>query len=270
MNPQPNMEELARYYPPDYPPYMADYRSMSDGPVIQAARKIKSGLKGLLGKKPSSRREPAEAVATDMSEKTVLDFGCGSGRMLRSLRRQHPRWKLVGFDISANPITETIEGDIVLHKGSIERLKAAFPAGSFDRIYMDNVLEHLDAPKETLAILAGLMKREGDMIIEVPNVDSIKRKVFGTNFSSLDIPRHLHHFNQQTLDRMCRRVGLAVQQVEFRGNSKGTVRSLYYALGIRSRTMNPFLISLFNTVTHVVGKERIDDDGIRIRATKTR
>jgi 2-polyprenyl-3-methyl-5-hydroxy-6-metoxy-1,4-benzoquinol methylase len=97
----------------------------------------------------------------------VLDAGCG-GRLSFDLP---PDATLTGIDISEESarrnkrITQIIIGDLQYHP---------LPAKSFDVVICCDVLEHLPRPELALASLFNATKDDGIVILELPNVLSLK------------------------------------------------------------------------------------------------
>ena len=264
LNPQPTMEELAKYYPPHYPSYLTSYDVLERNRLLEFLK----GIKRLFSPNHPAPFRQGE-VSSDTSRLRILDFGCGSGRFLLSMRLAHPLWELHGFDISTKQDIKFIGHGISIILDAPDAIGSHFEKESFDRIYLNNVLEHVNDPVATLRMLAALLKPEGEMIIEVPNIDSIKFKMFRSNFFPLEIPRHLYHFSPSTLSMLCAKCGLTTIEVEKIGSAKGTVRSLYYALGIHKDKIDPLLLLIVDKMTKLIGEKRINDDSMIARVKKT-
>ena len=71
-----------------------------------------------------------------------------------------------------------------------------------DVVYMSHVLEHTLSPLQTLLAVKKILRSEGILIIEVPNVGSMLLDVFKDCSASLDLPRHLYQFTSTTLSRL--------------------------------------------------------------------
>lgn len=264
LSPQPTTDELTQYYPTDYPPYVREYAVFSDSTIYRLVQRITQKIR----RKNIHPLTTKSSPSIDMSIRCVLDFGCGSGGNLLQLQTQHPHWKLVGFDIASNTKITNIGNGITIINGTIDLLSKHIEKNSLDAINMFNVLEHLNNPVETLTELISYLKHGGEIIIEVPNIDSVKFKVFGKYFSSLDIPRHLFHFSPITLARLCTMCGLEVQTVRLNGSSKSTLRSIYNLLGIRKKKLGPIAYTFINILTRVLGEKRINTDVITLTALK--
>ncbi len=263
LNPQPTMEELVKYYPSHYPSYLPEYKVLEENRLLAFLK----GIKKLITPPSSSASSPNE-TSSDTSRLRVLDFGCGSGRFLLSMRLAHPLWELHGFDISTNKEIKSIGHDVSIILDAPDTIGSYFEHESFDRIYLNNVLEHVNDPVATLRMLTTLLRLDGEMVIEVPNIDSIKFKIFRSNFFPLEIPRHLYHFSPLTLSKLCRKCGLSIIEVHKIGSAKGTVRSLYYALGIHKDKIDPLLLLVIDKMSKLLGEKWINDDSMIARVKK--
>lgn len=263
LNPQPSLHELSKYYSSEYPPYLNDYNVFKEGLLFRILRNIKR--KFFIS---SNTSDTTTKTSKDMSMKKALDFGCGNGRYLLQLRQQHPNWELYGFDISTNKEILKIGKDVTIITDKIDELLSNFEKGSFDELSLNNVLEHLNEPILTLKDLMHLVKKNGTVRIEVPNLDSIKFKIFGSNFSSLDIPRHLFHFNEKTIKEICRMCGLETVSIEKSGSAKSTVRSLHYALNINGSRIGALSYLIADKITKMIGEKKINDDSLIVYARK--
>lgn len=265
LNPQPTMAELKKYYPPYYPSYLPHYDVLEHSRSYEILKKIKRII--LPDQNKKAAQSPMEMIDTQ-THKKVLDFGCGSGNFLSSLKKEHPQWELYGFDISANKERIKSDKNIIVFYDDFESLLKHFPEEFFDKIYLNNVLEHLNDPVIILKNLASLLHPQGEIIIEVPNINSIKFKIFRSNFSALDIPRHLYHFNPATLLALCKKCGLTIAELTSVGSSKGTVRSINYAFGIHKDKINPILLFIVDKIAKFIGEKRINDDSMIARVKK--
>ncbi|HUS82885.1 MAG TPA: class I SAM-dependent methyltransferase, partial [Dehalococcoidia bacterium] len=94
---------------------------------------------------------------------TVLDAGCGSGRIFRY--ELQPGCRVVGVDVGAelrdNPnIADRVRGDV-------QQLPLA--DASFDAVLASHVMEHLPEPEKALAEVARVLKPGGRCLLLTPN-----------------------------------------------------------------------------------------------------
>lgn len=97
-----------------------------------------------------------------------LDFGCGDGRFLRSLRAKQITC-LVGVDISSHAIEKAQKasgGLEIIHLARAAPLP--FPDGTFSSITLLDVLEHVDEQEELLDELHRVLADDGVLIVTVP------------------------------------------------------------------------------------------------------
>lgn len=93
---------------------------------------------------------------------------------------------------------------------------ATFDDNGFDVITIWHVLEHTENPSSVLEKLAGLLKPDGCLVVEVPNAEATCQSPKSTFHEA-----HLYNFNLATLSKMGEKVGLRVEQHQFssdRGN----------------------------------------------------
>ncbi len=123
----------------------------------------------------------------------ILDIGCGWGDFL-SLARQ-AGWAVHGHELSLE-LAQLVrhQNQIPVTVGDLEQ--ASLAPGSFDIITMWHVLEHTRDPLRTLRHARSLLRPDGILVIEVPNLNFIVRKSYRCPFSSV---LHLFHFSPATL-----------------------------------------------------------------------
>lgn len=109
-----------------------------------------------------------------------------------------------------------------------------FEPESFDVVTLYHSLEHMTNPLKTLNAVQGLLRPGGFLVVEVPNIGSCYSRAFGTEWFHLDVPRHLYHFNRQTLRRMLEACGFLVVR-------ESTHNVQYDAFGAVQSVLNRFL-----------------------------
>jgi ubiquinone/menaquinone biosynthesis C-methylase UbiE len=108
------------------------------------------------------------ARATDR----VLEVGCGAGHLLARL----PAGRAVGIDLADSLLARTrkrLGTRAALAQGDAGSLP--FAAGSFDRVYCSEVLEHLVDPGAAVAEIRRVLKPGGVAVLSVPNEGLINR-----------------------------------------------------------------------------------------------
>ncbi|MFB3904644.1 MAG: class I SAM-dependent methyltransferase [Acidobacteriota bacterium] len=188
---------IGDYYPPAY--------------LGDTARMIEEFQAGRLQKSRSWKKETEKVrlVERYASGGRILDVGCADARFLLALDPQ--KWARTGVEF-AEPTVRMVSDafpDLSLIPGNIysDRL----PPGLFDVICFWHVLEHLPAPLRVLARVRELLKPGGLVFISLPNLDSLQARIFRRFWYGFDdVPRHLHHFSPQSLQRI-----LSLTDLEF-------------------------------------------------------
>lgn len=182
-SPQPSTEKLPEYYESeDYISHTDSKRNLFEK-VYHAVRSI--SLKKKLGLINSYSSE----------EKKLLDIGCGTGDFLQTALENN--WVVSGIEPNeqAREISNKKTNNSVFE---IDQL-LKFEASSFDVITLWHVLEHLPNLEDHIAIFKTLLKPKGTLIIAVPNYKSYDAKYYKEFWAAYDVPRHLWHFNRNSI-----------------------------------------------------------------------
>lgn len=134
----------------------------------------------------------------------LLDVGCGEGTFLQLAKESG--WKTSGTEVSsyAARYAASVSGaDIICG----ELPDDGYPEDSFDVVTMWHVLEHVRDPKRYLKEIHRILKRDGLLVIAVPNLNDLvmqiayrirKRRKLKL-FSKDEKEVHLYHFSAQTI-----------------------------------------------------------------------
>lgn len=140
----------------------------------------------------------------------ILDIGCATGEFLFHARQRG--WRVYGYDVSSyaiKQVTERIEGAVV---ATGELGVDTFPDESFDVITLHHVLEHVDAPHQLIQTsILPLLKKNGLMLVEVPNLDSLEARVTGAKWEDLRPEQHKWHFTPGSLRMLCTKQGMSLE-----------------------------------------------------------
>ena len=96
---------------------------------------------------------------------------------------------------------------------------------------MDQVLEHLQDPTETLSEVYRILKADGVLAISIPDAKSWESKMFGSAWFRWELPRHLYHFSRSTIAAMLEKNGFSVIDVKYDAHHFGVMSSIQYVLG---------------------------------------
>lgn len=141
---------------------------------------------------------------------TLLDIGCGVGDFLHTAETHG--WDCIGVEPSedAKAIAQKRMKGKIISSEELETLSD----GSFDLITMWHVLEHVDDLKWQIAQLQRLVKSSGRVVIALPNYKSYDGQYYKELWAAYDVPRHLNHFNRNTLTKIFKTSGLELIKMD--------------------------------------------------------
>ncbi len=134
----------------------------------------------------------------------VLDFGCGTGHLLRRLSQS---FEACGYDVSAAARTrcrENAPDAVVLEDWE------SIPPGSLDGIVALHALEHVPRPLGTLRELVQRLGPHGRMLIVVPNTGSPGRSLKGEQWFGFRDPTHCSLLSRGEWATVLKRGGLRI------------------------------------------------------------
>jgi 2-polyprenyl-3-methyl-5-hydroxy-6-metoxy-1,4-benzoquinol methylase len=134
----------------------------------------------------------------------LLELGCGSGAMLKSMKELG--WQVEGVDFDPAAVEQARERGITVHLGTLTDQK--FPDETFDAITASHFIEHIPDPLGMLQECRRLLKPGGLLVILTPNAGSWGHRIYKADWRGLEPPRHLHIFTPSSLARMCCQAGL--------------------------------------------------------------
>ncbi|MBI1748923.1 MAG: class I SAM-dependent methyltransferase [Acidobacteria bacterium] len=226
LDPQPSPDELMSYYPNGY----WGQAATSSSPLgLRWIYRLEQWYKYLvLTDHVRFVMKRVRRSRTSEKPTTLLDVGCGSGAFLDRCRRKG--FTVRGMDASRKAAQQAAQAygiDVIV--GSIDAADRVAGA-PYDVITMFHVLEHLCDPVGVLQKIAGALTPLGDLIVQVPNGDSLQARGFDTKWYGLDPPRHLVNFNLGSMRMALARAGFAVQAVRhfsLRDNAPALVSSFF-------------------------------------------
>ena len=196
--------ELHRYYGPSYLPHRGASAWGRYAPFAAEGQR----------RTDAARVRRARGAARLGPGAAVLDVGCGRPTFLEALTRvtgahgtgidlsdggwsaDPARWAAAGLDLRVATVAEGL------------------PPGPFDLVTMWHALEHDYDPLATLRRLREVTRPGGTLLVEVPNYDSLTRRLHGAGWAGLHTPRHSALYTPETLRGMLERGGWQVIRVD--------------------------------------------------------
>jgi SAM-dependent methyltransferase len=143
-----------------------------------------------------------------------LDFGCAVGAMVRAA--QDCGWDAVGYersDWAARYGNEHLGVRIVTGDGNQD----PFEPSTFDLVTMWDVVEHLEQPREVIAMVTRWLRPGGWLALNTVDSGSVGAKLAGERWRHLGPPRHLQYFNRRSLWRLLESSGYDIRNARSNG-----------------------------------------------------
>lgn len=141
---------------------------------------------------------------------TILDYGCGTGSFLHYMKLNG--WNVAG--IEPDPTAQKKASELISQQVlNPDRLKS-LESNHFDVVTLWHVLEHVHELHSTLADLKRILKKNSILIIAVPNHLSWDAIHYKEYWAAYDVPRHLYHFNPDSMHQLLERHGFSRKSVK--------------------------------------------------------
>lgn len=134
----------------------------------------------------------------------LLDVGCSLGFFLDTARES-------GFDVyGVEPVKNAAsfareELKLNITTGMLEQAK--YPDRFFDIVCLFDVLEHIPDPLAALAEVSRILKKDGLLVLQCPNIESSMATLTKQHWRWLLVPQHLYHFSRETITSLLRKAG---------------------------------------------------------------
>jgi len=193
VSPQPTAEELAPFYGDDYNVFAPDLSEIRIAALIDRAH-----------------REDRFNHARIVPGGRYLDVGCGLGENVAAMQR-------LGMDacgVEPSPIAVEKSRALGVRVACGFLRDAQYPSDHFDLVTMYHVLEHIPDPMEVLRECYRIMRNGAELVIGIPNIESLVLRVVGArDWTGFD-PTHIHYFRWTSIEAAVRSAGFAVARIE--------------------------------------------------------
>jgi len=205
LNPRPSESEISKYY--SYNNYSPHKKSSF---LYRIAQKISFFWKCNLIKKYALKGR-------------ILDYGSGMGDFSSYMIKK-------GFSV------DTYE-PILNSKDEIK--------SDYNIITMWHSLEHIHDLESAFKMISKALKDNGYLIIAVPNIEAAEISYFNENWAPYDAPRHLYHFNFNSINNLLDKYGFKI--VKHSMIIQDTFYNIYLSLNKRSYIyfIYTFFLSIF-------------------------
>jgi len=175
-----------------------------------------------------------EKYCGDLSNKTLLDIGCGNGYFL-SVASEVCR-RCIGSEFSEHlrELSRKKTG-LTIYNEPLE----SFPEKDIDIIVSFDVIEHVPQPVPFMLSARNLLSPEGYILLYTPNFDSFSARVMRERSPMVDGTEHVVLFNCASLKTLGEIAGLELVHWETHGLDIHNVIAYQSYLG---EQVNPFLV----------------------------
>jgi 2-polyprenyl-3-methyl-5-hydroxy-6-metoxy-1,4-benzoquinol methylase len=132
----------------------------------------------------------------------VLDVGTAGGAFLEAA--QQFGYDAYGMEPSRYLVDKGKARGLKIEQGMIDN--HTFEPHSFDMVSLWDVIEHIAEPKAALTEMRKLLKPDGILLINYPDIGTWSAKLAGKRFWWI-LSVHLHHFTRRSIADICQRTG---------------------------------------------------------------
>ena len=127
-----------------------------------------------------------------------LDIGCGTGEFLNSCKQTNI--ECVGVEPSEIARTKAIKNYNIDVRSDTNLNQ--FSEDKFDSVSMWHVLEHVYDLNKTIENLNRIIRKDGVLIVALPNHKSFDAKNYKNYWAAWDVPIHVNHFCPKTITKL--------------------------------------------------------------------
>ena len=140
--------------------------------------------------------------------KKVLDYGCGAGEFVKYIEND---FETFGFEPNESARNYAIKK--VNTTKLISDLNLIYEE-SLDAITLWHVFEHIENQEEILKEFQRKLKKNGFLIIAVPNPTSYDALKYKEYWAAYDVPRHLYHFSKLGMEKLMNNDSWKVKKIK--------------------------------------------------------
>lgn len=160
----------------------------------------------------------------------LLDIASSTG-LFMDVAKKHG-WDVEGVELSKWAVNLAKKKNLKVHNKKLEDIK--FKNDTFDVITMFGIIEHVPDPKSMLKEVRRILKKEGLVVITIPEVSFLWKKLLKKDYYIL---QHLTYFTPKTLELLLNKIGFKVikfnhyfRYMKFREAIRWGRKSKYYKL----------------------------------------
>ncbi|OGY12671.1 MAG: hypothetical protein A3A58_00210 [Candidatus Blackburnbacteria bacterium RIFCSPLOWO2_01_FULL_41_27] len=153
-----------------------------------------------------------QIIAKFSSPGKILEVGSSVGTLLSLFKDEG--WEVLGVEPSRFAAKQATGRGIPTKETTFE--KTTLIGNSFDVVIFNHVLEHVEDPSRVLNKTCKVLKKDGLVLVDVPNFGSLNSRIWGTKWGYLYPSEHKWHFTKDSLSRLMSQSGFDVAYSETR------------------------------------------------------
>lgn len=168
------------------------------------------------------RKEILNAVPPGAND--ILDVGCGAGILGKALKEMKPGRRVYGIELNDGAFFFARRNLDAAYSVDVESFTPPFSEGQLDCIIFADVLEHLNNPWEVLARFSKLLKKDGTVVISIPNIrylgimrDLAEHGKWEYQDEGILDRTHLRFFTRSEFTKLLHQAGIQRETVSYLG-----------------------------------------------------
>ena len=222
LNPRVSIDEISKHY--QHSSYQPHYKNNSLVSLMYQIAQL------------FNNRFKLKVIKRFYDQGSILDYGAGDGQFANFMIKK--KWNVKIYE----PLLKNMS-DLSLNEDEIG-------SDSFDVITMFHSLEHIHNVEKTLQNLYNLLNKDGILIVSVPNHNAYERRFFKSKWIAYDAPRHLYHFNHETIKLFLNKnkFDVIITRSMYLDTLYNTLMSLNKDMFLFLKFIGISLISIFKTI----------------------
>ncbi len=180
-----------------------------------------------------------EVVLRHKNRGRFLDIGCAVGFLLEEARN-------AGFEVEGIELNKKA-AEIVRAKGFDVKTcsigENSYRENIFDVVTLNHILEHIIELNKFLQDIKRILKKDGILVIGVPNHSSLIAKLYTTRWYGWGIPEHIWHFDRRSMNFLLSKNSFKVKEL--------IQNSQYYAF---SKSLKKNIMAMIACFGNAIGR----------------
>lgn len=149
----------------------------------------------------------------------LLDVGCANGAFMAAAEERG--WLAYGIDLNTDAVVMPERFPDRIFCGDLT--ETDFHGERFDWITFNDSLEHMLNPREELAAAYALMRPQGTLAVEIPDMGSLEAIIEREHFHHIKPSEHLWYWTASQLGMLLYAVGFTLKTIDYPIRGKATI-----------------------------------------------